>query len=68
MDPFHLLSASAARGNVDRALHQSYDQGALVFSGPATVSLRIGGGTRSFGGSCDRLVVQGLAAQRCFGF
>src|SRR6266851_5739107 len=58
MGPFDLFSAGTARGNLNGALHQSYDQLALVVGGSAHVRLGIGGGASGFGGGCNRLVVQ----------
>src|ERR1700675_2159170 len=60
MGSFDLFSASAARGNLDGALHQGYYQLALVFGGPAHVRLRIGSGTSGFGGGGNRLIVQAV--------
>src|ERR1700674_674205 len=58
MGPFDLFSAGAARGNLDGALHQSYDELALVVGGSPHVSLGIGCGASEFGGGTNRLVVQ----------
>src|SRR6267378_2853979 len=49
MGPFDLFSASTTRRNLDGALHQCYDQLALVVGGSAHVGLRIGGGTGRLG-------------------
>src|SRR5208282_3335831 len=64
MGPFDLFSASAARGNLDGALHQSYDQLAFIVGGSAHVRLGIGGGASGFGGGGNCLVVQVLATER----
>ena len=58
MGPFDLFSAGTARGNLNGALHQSYDELALVVGGSAHVRLGIGGGASGFGGGGNRLVVQ----------
>src|SRR5216684_1865342 len=63
MGPFDLFSASTARGNLNGALHQSYDQLALVICRPTHVRLRIGGGTGRFGGGGNRFVVQTLSTK-----
>src|ERR1700694_4502199 len=69
MGPFDLFSASAARGNQNRALHQSHNELALVFGGSAHVRLRIGSSTGGFGGAGNRLVVQTFSTKcsLCFG-
>src|ERR1700687_1988078 len=64
-----LFSASAARGNLDGALHQSHDELAFIFCGPAHVRLRIGGGTRGFGGRghCFFVPIFFTKCSLCFG-
>src|SRR4029077_14410796 len=68
MGSFDLFSATAARSNLDGALHQGYDQLTLVFYRPAHVGLRIRGGTSGFGGGRNRFVVQVCSTERCLGF
>src|SRR6266849_941390 len=68
MGPFDLFSAGAAYGNLNGALHQSYDQLALIVGGSAHVSLRIGCGTSGFGGDGNRLVVQTFSTKCRLGF
>jgi hypothetical protein len=63
MGPFDLFSASAARSNLDGALHQSYNQLALVIYGAAHVSLGIGCGASGFGGGRNRLVVYAFSTK-----
>src|SRR5713226_2165918 len=67
MGPFDLFSAGTARGNLNGALHQSYDQLALVVGGSAHVRLGIGGGASGFGGGRNRLVIQVFPAECGFG-
>src|SRR6266853_1491823 len=67
MGPFDRFSASTAGSDLDGALHQSYDQLALVVSRSAHVRLRIGCGTSGFGGSGNHLVVQTPSTERCLG-
>src|ERR1035437_5377804 len=68
MGPFDRFSVSTAHGNLNGALHQSYYQLALVFSGSAHVRLGIGGGTSGLGGGGNRLVVQDFSAECRLGF
>src|SRR6267378_1181795 len=69
MGSFDLFSASAASGNLNGALHQSYYQLAFVVDGSAHVSLRIGGGAGCFGGGRNRFFVQIFSTKcsLCFG-
>src|SRR5713101_10597 len=62
MGPFDLFSSGTARGNLNGALHQSYDELAFVLGGSTHVRLRIGGCASGFGGSGNRLVVYALSA------
>src|SRR6266404_5955344 len=64
MGPFDLFSASATGGNLDGALHQGYDQLALVICGPAHVGLGIGGSTGRFCGGGHGLVIQTFSPER----
>src|SRR5208282_1241666 len=68
MGPFHFFSLSAACGNLNGTLCQSYDELALVFRRSSHVRLRIGGSTRGFGGSGHCFVVEDLSAKRRLGF
>src|ERR1700724_269470 len=63
MGSFDLFSAGTARGNLKGALHQSYDELALVVGGSAHVGLRIGGSTSGFAGSGNRFVAQAFSTK-----
>jgi hypothetical protein len=72
MGPFDLFSASTAGSNLNRALHQSYDELAFVVSRSAHVRLGIGGCASRFGSGGNGLVVhiaaQDFPAKFCLGF
>src|SRR6266478_8325426 len=62
MGPFDLFSADTARRNLNGALHQGYDELALVVGGSTHVGLGIGGGTGRFGGGGNVFFVQTFSA------